>query len=177
MQAKKASNESDDKFLQRFNILKTQIVDEANDPPKIEVMFFFAGLEEPMKQKIREQSSMPETKQDLVALTKKLQPNLDCELKPSPPTHTCLTPSTSAQLEQSDALVASDSHEDGRNKEVFCPYCERKSHKETQCRKKSHDAKEREEARPNTAGAQVAIVNEFGWGHRQVKDKNLARRQ
>ena len=72
VQAKKASNESDDTFLRRFNTLKTQIGDEANDPAKIEVMLFFAGLDEPMQRKIREQSSMPETKHDLVALAKKL---------------------------------------------------------------------------------------------------------
>ncbi len=72
VQAKKASNEPDDTFLRQFNTLKTQIGDEANDLAKIEVMLFFAGLDEPMQQKIREQSSMPETKHDLVALAKKL---------------------------------------------------------------------------------------------------------
>ncbi len=61
VQAKKASNESDDTFLQRFNTLKTQIGDEANNPAKIEVIFFFAELDERMQQKIRKQSSMPET--------------------------------------------------------------------------------------------------------------------
>ena len=65
VQAKKASNESDNTFLQRFNILKTQIGDEANDLAKIELMLFFAELNEPMQQKICEQSSMPETKNDL----------------------------------------------------------------------------------------------------------------
>ncbi len=35
-------------------------------------MLFFAGLDEPMQRKIREQSSMPETKHDLVALAKKI---------------------------------------------------------------------------------------------------------
>ena len=49
VQAKKASNESDDTFLRQFNTLKTQIGDEANDPAKIEVMLFFAGLDEPMQ--------------------------------------------------------------------------------------------------------------------------------
>ena len=77
VQAKKASNESDDTFLRRFNTLKTQIEDEANDPAKIEVMLFFVGLDEPIQQRIREQSNMSETKHDLVALAKKLRPNLD----------------------------------------------------------------------------------------------------
>ncbi len=72
VQAKKASNESDDTFLRRFNTLKTQIQDETNDPAKIEVMLFFAGLDEPMQQKTHEQSSMPGTKHDLVTLAKKL---------------------------------------------------------------------------------------------------------
>ena len=49
VQAKKASNESDDTFLRLFNTLKTQIGDEANDLAKIEVMLFFAGLDEPMQ--------------------------------------------------------------------------------------------------------------------------------
>ena len=140
-------------------------------------MLFFAGLDEPMQQKIREQSSMPETKHDLVALAKKLRPNLDREPKPSLPTRTRPTPSTSAQPERSDAPAASSLYENSRRKEVFCSYCERKGHKKAQCRKKSRDAKQREGARPNTAGAQVATVNESGSGHRQAKEKNPARRQ
>ncbi len=48
VQAKKASNEFDDTFLRRFNTLKTQIGDEANDPAKIEVMLFFAALNKQM---------------------------------------------------------------------------------------------------------------------------------
>ncbi len=87
------------------------------------------------------------------------------------------TPSTSVQPGQSNALVASSLHEDGRRKEVFCSYCERKSHKEAQCRKKSCDAKQREEARPSTTGAKIAIVSESGLDHRQAKSKNPARRQ
>ncbi len=51
VQAKKASNESDDTFLQQFNTLKIQIGDEANDLAKIEVMLFFAGFDELMQQK------------------------------------------------------------------------------------------------------------------------------
>ncbi len=129
VQAKKASNESDDTFLRRFNTLKTQIGNEANDPAKIEVMLFFAGLDEPMQQKIRKQSSMLKTKHDLVALAKQLPSNLDREPKPSLPTRLRPTPSTSAQPGRSDALVASSSHEDGRRKEVFCSYCEKKATK------------------------------------------------
>ena len=64
VQAKKASNESDDTFLQRFNTLKTQIGDEANDLAKTEVMLFFGRLDKPMQQIIRKQSSIPETKHD-----------------------------------------------------------------------------------------------------------------
>ncbi len=152
-QAKKASNESDDTFLQQFNILKTQIGNEANNLVKIEVMLFFAGLDKPMQQKIREQSSIPETKHNLVALAKKLRSNLDREAKPSLPTRTCPIPSTFAQPEQSDALVVSSSYTNSRRKEVFCSYYERKDHKKAQCRKKSRDTKQRKEARPNTAGA------------------------
>ncbi len=126
MQAKKASNGSDDTFLRRFTTLKTLIGDEANDPAKIEVMLFFVGLDEPMQQKIHKQSSMSGTKHDLVAFPKKLRPNLDREPKPSLPTRPRPTLSTSAQPGQSDALVASFSHEDSRRKEVFCSYCEKK---------------------------------------------------
>ena len=172
MQAKKASNESDDTFLRRFNTLKSQIGDEANDLAKIEVILFFAMLDEPMHQKICKQSSMQETKHDLVALAKKLRPNLDYEPKPTLPTRICLTPSTSAQPEQSDADVASSLYEDSSRKEVFYSYCERKSHKEAQCWKKPRDAKKHKDARPNTIRAQVAIVNESGSGHCQVKDKD-----
>ncbi len=120
---------------------------------------------------------MPETKHDLVALPKKLRPNLDREPKPFLPTHPRLTPSTYAQPEQSEALVASSLHEEGCGKEVFCSYYERKGHKEAQYRKKSRDAKQRKGARPNTTGTQVAIVNESGSSHRQAKEKNPAHRQ
>ncbi len=177
VQAKKASIESDDTFFRQFNTLKTQIGYDANNAAKIEVMLFFAGLDELIQRKICEQSSMLETKHDLVALAKKLRPNLDCEPKPSLPTRTCTTPSTSAQPEQSAALVSSSFYEESRRKEVFCSYCERKSHKEAQCRKKSRDAKQRKGARPNTARAKVAIMNECGLSHCQSKDKNPARRQ
>ncbi len=153
VQAKKSSKESDDTFLWRFHTFKTQIEDKVNDPAKIEVMLFFAKLDEPMKQKIRDQSSMPGTKHDLVALAKKLRLNLDREPKPSLPTRPCATPSTSAQPGQSDAHVARSSHEDGRRKEVFGAYYERKDHKEAQYRKKSRDDKQRKRARPSTAGA------------------------
>ena len=140
-------------------------------------MLFFAWLDEPMQQKICEQLSMPETKHDLVALAKKLRPNLDREPKPSLSTRTRPTLSTFAQLEQSDTFVASSSHEDSRRKDDFCSYCERKCHKEVQCQKKSCDSKQREETRPNTAGVQIATVNDSGSGHRQAKDKNIACRQ
>ncbi len=72
MQAKKVSYESDNRLLRQFNNLKTQIRDETKDHAKIEVMLFFAWLNWPMQQNIREQSSIPETKYDLVALAKKL---------------------------------------------------------------------------------------------------------
>ncbi len=162
VQAKKVSNEKDNAFLQQFNTLKTQIGNKANNLAKIEVMLCFVRVDEPMQQKIREQSSIPETKYDPVALAKKLRPKLDRELKPSLPTRTCPTLSTFAELEQSDALVASSSHEDSRRKGVFCSYCERKSPKEAQCGKKSCDAKQHKEARLNTARPQVATMNESG---------------
>ncbi len=140
-------------------------------------MLFFAGLYELMQQKICEQSRISETMHDLVALEKKLLPNLDFETKLSLPTRTRHTLSTSAQPEQSDAPVASSLYENRRRKEVFCSYCERKGHKEAQCRKKSRDAKQRKGAMPNITGAQITIVNESGSGHCQAKNKNPARRQ
>ncbi len=71
MPTKKTSNESDNTFFRRFNTLKTQIGDEDNNPAKIEVRLFFAELDESMQQKICKQSSILETKHDLVALAKK----------------------------------------------------------------------------------------------------------
>ncbi len=53
----------------------------------------------------------------------------------------------------------------------------KKSHKEVQCRKKSRNAKQREEARTNTTGVQIATVNESGSSNRRAKEKNFARRQ
>ena len=121
VQGKNLSKKSDDEFLQRFNTINTQIRKEANNPVKIEVMLFFAGLDKLMQQKIREQSSMPEKKHYVVALAKKLGPNLDYELKPSLPTRTCPTLFDSAPPEH---LVTISSNEESRRKEVFCSYCE-----------------------------------------------------
>ncbi len=149
-------------------------MDEGNNLAKIDVMLFFAGLDEPMQRKICEQSSKPETKHDVVVLAKKLRPNLDREPKPSLPTRTRLTFSTSAQPEQSNALFASSLYKDSRKKEVFCSHCKRKGHNEAQCRKKSRDAKQQKKPRPNTAEAQVAIFNKLGSGHCQAKDKKLS---
>ena len=131
-----------------------------------------------MQQKIRKQSRMPKTKHVLVALAGKLELNLDCEPKPFRPTRNCPTPFTSALPGQSDTLVAISSHEDSRGKKVFGSYCKKKkNHKEVQCRKKSRNAKQREEARTNTTGAQIATVNESGSSNRRAKEKNFARRQ
>ncbi len=53
----------------------------------------------------------------------------------------------------------------------------KKGHKEAQCRTKFRDANQRKEARPNTAGAQIATVNESGSNHCQSKEKYPACRQ
>ena len=98
-------------------------------------MLFFAELDEPMQQKICKHSSIPETKHDLVAITKKHRPNLDREYKPSLPIYIRPTPSIFAQCERSDAPVASFPHENGCRKEVFCSYCEKKDHKKRNVRK------------------------------------------
>ena len=156
VQAKKAPNELDDTFLRWFNTLKTKIVEESKNSAKIEVMLFFAELDESIQQKNHKQSSMSETKQDLVALAKKLRPNLDSEPKPSMSTSTCPTPFISTQLERSDALVASLLHKSSRKKEILSSCCKRKGHKESQCQKKSRDAKQREETRSSTAGAKIS---------------------
>ncbi len=137
-------------------------------------MLIFAGLNKPKQQKIYEQSSMSETKHNLVALTKKLRPNLDCEPKLSLLTRTRPTLSTFAQPEPNDVLVASFLHKDGQRKEVFCSYCEKKSYKKAKCRKKSRDAKQRKEARTNTARAKIATMNHSGLGYCQAKNKNPA---
>ncbi len=118
---------------------------------------------------------MPETKYDLVALVKKLRPDLNFEHKPSLPTRTHLTLSTFVQLEQSDTPVANSSNEDGHKKGVFCYYCEKDGHKEAKGPKKSRDAKQPEEVRPNTTGAQIATVNDSGLGHCNPKNKNSGR--
>ena len=110
-------------------------------------MLFFSGLNESIQRKTHEQSSMPETKHDLVAFAKKLRPNLDREPKPSLPTRTHPTASISAQPERSEALVASSLYEKSRRTQIFCSYCERKDCKEAQCQKKSCNAKQRKEAR------------------------------
>ncbi len=126
VQAKKTYSEADNAFFQRFDTLKTRIGDEANDPAMIEGMLFFARLDESMQQKIRKQSSMPETTHDLVALAKKLQPNLDRGPTPSLSTRTWPIFSTSALPEQIDTPVASSLHEESRRNEVFCSYCGKK---------------------------------------------------
>ncbi len=135
MQAKKASNESDDTFFRRFNTLKSQIENEANNPAQIEVILFFAGMDEPMQRKIRKQSSMPETKHDLVALSKKLWPNLDREPKPSLPIHTRLTPFTSTYLSEVMLLLPAICMKTAVGKRSFAPIVKEKATKRRNVRR------------------------------------------
>ncbi len=177
VQPKKTSNESDNTFLLWFNTPKSKIGNKTNDSAKIKVMLFFTRLDEPMEQKICNQSNMQETKHDPVALTKKLWSNQDREPKPSWSTRTRPTPSTSTEPERNDAAIASFSYEDKHKKEVFCSYYERNRYKEAKCWKKSRDAQQHEGAKSTTAGAKVSMMNGSGSGDCQAKDKNPACRQ
>ena len=129
MQAKKVSNELDDTFLRRFNTLKTEIGNEANDPAKIEVMLFFERLDELMQQKTGEQSSIPETKHDLVALAKKLRPNLDRKPKPSLPTRTRPIPSILLNLSNIMLLLPALCMKTVVGKRCFAPIVKEKTTK------------------------------------------------
>ncbi|MCJ1352690.1 MAG: hypothetical protein MMC33_002674 [Icmadophila ericetorum] len=77
LRIRKQSSESDDEYLRRFNLIVSEIGEEAKDIEKMKLMVVFNGLDPAMKEKLREHSDFPESQQDLRTLTKRLRATLD----------------------------------------------------------------------------------------------------
>ena len=79
MNCHKLGSESDDEYLCRSDELLAQIGNEAKDYHQIQLMIFFKGLDQAMKQKICGHPVFPNSREDLVTLAKKLQPSIGTE--------------------------------------------------------------------------------------------------
>ena len=79
MNCHKLGNKSDDEYLCRSDELLAQIGDEAKDHHWIQLMIFFKGLDQAMKQKIHGHPVFPNSYEDLVTLMKKLRPSIGTE--------------------------------------------------------------------------------------------------
>ena len=140
---KKTANESEDDYLRRWNELYTQIGDAANQASQIQLMHFFQGLDEPMKKKIREHATFPETREDMVALAKKLRPNTHREYA----TKGASTSRGQSQGKASSASTRTDKKEstpsnpEHANLQCRYPPCGKMGHIEKNCRIKArHEA-------------------------------------
>ena len=108
-------------YSRSFNTLKTQIKNEAQNPAKIEIMLFFAGLDKPMQLQIREQFDISDTKHDLLLLARKLELNLDYDLKSSLPTRSRTPPLILIVLKKTKFLRLALSMEEAVGK-IFCVF-------------------------------------------------------
>ncbi|SLM35363.1 Reverse transcriptase domain [Lasallia pustulata] len=79
MNCHKLGSESDDEYLCRSDELLAQIGNEAKDYHQIQLMVFFKGLDQAMKQKICGHPVFPNSREDLVTLAKKLRPSIGSE--------------------------------------------------------------------------------------------------
>ena len=143
---RKTANESEDDYLRKWNELYVQIGEPANEASRIQLMLFFIGLDEPMKKKIREHAIFPETREDMVALAKKLRPNTHRE-------YTAKSSSTSRGQSQgkasssstyADKKESSSSNPDYTNFQCRYPPCGKMGHIEKNCHLKAkHEAQNR----------------------------------
>ena len=149
MNCHKLSNESDDEYLRRSDELLAQIGDEAKDYHQIQLMIFFKGLDQAMKQKIRGHPVFPNSREDLVTLAKKLRPSIGTD------THSRTTTanagssgSTSANITKRNDRKPSISitaklHDPEPSRDRFfdgeCNYCGKRGYKELDCLKKKSD--------------------------------------
>ncbi len=137
-------------------------------------MFFCAGLDELIQQKICEQFSILETNVIWLPSRKNSDPAWIMN-----PNHTCqyvLVLHLQLLVNFSKMILLSPAFcmETAVGKRSFAFIVKKKAIKRRKIGR-NPDAKQRKNARPNTARAIVAKVNESGLGHRQPRNKNLAR--
>lgn len=152
----------DETDLRRFNTLISQIKDEVKGAAKIEVILFYTALNELIQCKIREQATMPTTKHDMVALAKKLLPNLDREPKPTLLVRSHHPLSGSSRFERTDTLTAYPLREKHSRKDTSYSYCKKSGHKEAAFRKKYSGVKQNKKPKSQASEVQVATVKDFG---------------
>ncbi|SLM40198.1 Zinc finger, CCHC-type [Lasallia pustulata] len=150
MNCHKLGSESDDEYLRRSDELLAQIGNEAKDYHQIQLMVFFKGLDQAMKQKICGHPVFPNSQEDLVILAKKLHPSIGSEPHSRATTANAgFNVSTSAKTTKrndrkpSTTTVTTKLPELESPRDRFfdgdCNYCGKRGHKELDCLKKKSD--------------------------------------
>ena len=163
MNCHKLGSESDNEYLRRSDELLAQIGNEAKDYHQIQLMIFFKGLDQAIKQKICGHPVFPNSRKDLVNLAKKLRPSIGTEAHlRTTTTNTGSTGSTSANVAKRNPRKPSTSvtiklHNPEPLQDQFfdgdCHYCGKRGHKELDCLKKKSD---------NTAGKTLPTIPASG---------------
>ncbi|SLM35423.1 hypothetical protein LPUS_04695 [Lasallia pustulata] len=144
MNCHKLGNKSDNEYLHRSDELLAQIRNEAKDHHWIQLMIFFKGLDQAMKQKICGHPVFPNSHEDLITLAKKLQPSIGTEA------HLQTTTINTGSSESTSANVAKWSP---RKPSMSITT---KLHKKLDCLKKKSD---------NTAGRTLPTILASGSNH------------
>ncbi|SLM37804.1 Zinc finger, CCHC-type [Lasallia pustulata] len=150
MNCHKLGSESDNEYLRRSDELLAQIGNEAKDYHQIQLMVFFKGLDQAMKQKIRRHPVFPNSREDLVTLAKKLRPSIGSETHSrATTTNAGFNASSSAKTTKqndrkpSTMTVTTKLPELEPPQDRFfdgdCNYCGKRGHKELDCLKKKSD--------------------------------------
>lgn len=134
LQASKRDGESDEEYLRRYNELQFQIGDEANKADKIQVMLFYCGLNEPMHRKIHEQSQLSITTEDMVALAKKLRPNLPNHKHKAVPPYRKKSEPCNKGNDRPAAKPEGKPSQGERDRSIKCFNCDRTGHIAKDCR-------------------------------------------
>ncbi|SLM36518.1 Zinc finger, CCHC-type [Lasallia pustulata] len=127
-----------------------QIGNEAKDYHQIQLMIFFKGLDQAMKQKIHGHPVFPNSQEDLVTLAKKLRPSIGSETHSQAITANAgFNASTSVKTTKrndckpSTTTVTTKLLELELSRDRFfngdCNYCGKRGHKELDCLKKNSD--------------------------------------
>ena len=173
---KKIANESDNDYLRRWNELYIQIGETANQASHIQLMHFFQGLDEAMKKKIREYATFPETREDMVALAKKLRPNTYREYttKGSSSSRGSSQGKTSSTNTHKDKKEKASPNPEHANLQCRYPPCQKFGHIERNCKlKQRHEAQDN--AGPSTGVNRVSINSKPSTKKKKADDSKSPR--
>ena len=133
LRVSKKDGELDEEYLHRYNELQFQIGSEANKADKIQVMLFYCGLDEPIYRKIREQPELPTTKEDMVALAKKLRPNLSFREQKGAPPYRKKSESFQKANNKSGTKPEGKAPQGDRDRSIKCFNCDKVGHLAKDC--------------------------------------------